>query len=101
MWPPCASMIERLIDSPIPIPFGFFVTNGSKILSPSFGSSPTPEFLHLDTNAVRPIELRSNQQLPRPIDDRDHRLDAIHDQVLHYRCKRTRSPMTGRHPAAN
>src|SRR5262245_5134916 len=36
--PPCVSMIERLIVSPMPIPFFFVVKNGSKIeLERSFG----------------------------------------------------------------
>ena len=31
--PPCASMIERLIDSPIPVPSGFVVKNALKTSS--------------------------------------------------------------------
>jgi hypothetical protein len=44
--PRCAhhdSTIERLIESPIPIPEGFVVKNGSNILGMCYGRMPTPE----------------------------------------------------------
>src|SRR5271169_3647264 len=41
--PPWASMIDRQIDSPIPMPWLFVVKSGSKIRSTSFGSTPVPE----------------------------------------------------------
>ena len=43
MRPPCAWMMDRLIDSPMPRPVGLVVTNGSKIRSSSACSTPGPQ----------------------------------------------------------
>src|SRR5207247_10971615 len=43
MTPPCASMIDRAIASPIPMPSRFVVKNGSKICSWESPRSPGPE----------------------------------------------------------
>src|SRR5580693_2661329 len=40
--PPCDSMIDRLIESPIPVPSGFVVKNASKILLAWSEGSPAP-----------------------------------------------------------
>jgi len=40
--PPCDSMMERLIDSPMPVPSGLVVKNALKICSACSGASPTP-----------------------------------------------------------
>src|SRR5260370_10396592 len=40
--PPCAVMIDRQIDSPMPMPWGLVVKNGSKMRSAVAGSSPGP-----------------------------------------------------------
>src|SRR5580693_4017737 len=40
--PPCDSTIERLIESPIPVPSGFVVKNASKILLAWSEGSPAP-----------------------------------------------------------
>lgn len=40
--PPCDSMIDRLIESPIPVPCVLVVKNASKILSACSRGSPTP-----------------------------------------------------------
>src|SRR4029079_8318185 len=40
--PPCDSMIERQIDSPIPIPSSFVVKKASKIFSKFSASAPGP-----------------------------------------------------------
>ena len=42
-WPPWDSMMEWLIDSPIPMPFPFVLKNGSKMRFASPGSIPGPE----------------------------------------------------------
>ena len=41
--PPCASTIVVLIDSPIPMPPGLVVKNGSNMCSALSGASPVPE----------------------------------------------------------
>ena len=41
--PPCASMIERQIDNPMPMPPGFVVKNELNIRSAFSGSMPVPE----------------------------------------------------------
>src|SRR5215472_16442469 len=40
--PPCASIMDRQIDSPIPIPLGLVVRNGLNSLSAISGSMPLP-----------------------------------------------------------
>src|SRR2546422_3707413 len=40
--PPCDSMIDRLIGSPIPVPLGLVVKNALKIWSACWGGNPTP-----------------------------------------------------------
>src|ERR1035438_8531457 len=40
--PPCDSMIERLMGSPIPVPLSLVVKNALKILSACSGGNPTP-----------------------------------------------------------
>ena len=40
--PPCASTMVRLMASPIPMPFGFVVTNGAKIASSFSSGTPGP-----------------------------------------------------------
>ena len=40
--PRCASIIERLSDRPMPVPWGFVVKNGSKTLSARSGGNPMP-----------------------------------------------------------
>src|SRR5262249_62159221 len=40
--PPCASMIERLIDSPMPMPPGLVVKNALNAWSRSLARMPTP-----------------------------------------------------------
>jgi len=40
--PPCDSTMERLIDSPMPVPWGFVVKNASKIWFACCGGSPLP-----------------------------------------------------------
>src|SRR5204862_8287592 len=41
--PLCASMIDRQIDKPMPIPWAFVVKKGSKMRPAVFSSSPGPE----------------------------------------------------------
>ena len=43
MRPPWASMMDRLMDSPIPIPVGLVVKNASNIRSIFWGFRPVPE----------------------------------------------------------
>src|SRR4030088_305895 len=40
--PPCDSMMERLMRSPMPVPWGLFVKKALKIWSACCGGSPTP-----------------------------------------------------------
>src|SRR5665213_3225893 len=40
--PPCDSMIDRLMDSPIPVPLSLVVKNALKICSACSGGNPTP-----------------------------------------------------------
>jgi hypothetical protein len=40
--PACDSMIDRLIDKAIPVPWGFVVKNASKTLSARSGGNPIP-----------------------------------------------------------
>src|SRR5215813_7704873 len=41
-WPPCDSIIARLIESPMPMPSGLVVTNGSKAVSVTSTATPGP-----------------------------------------------------------
>ena len=43
MRPPCCSMIDRQIDSPMPMPWDLVVKNASKMRLIFFGSIPVPE----------------------------------------------------------
>src|ERR1700688_1033720 len=43
--PRCASIIERLSDRPMPVPWGFVVKNGSKTLSARSEGNPMPASL--------------------------------------------------------
>src|SRR5262249_30033205 len=56
--PPCASVMERQIVSPIPIPLALVVKNGLKILSAVSWSSPTP----LSFTNTRPSPLDSSRE---------------------------------------
>jgi len=40
--PPCDSIIERLIDKPMLVPWAFVVKNASKTLSARSGGNPIP-----------------------------------------------------------
>src|SRR5262249_40246260 len=53
--PPCASTIERLMESPKPMPLGLLVANASKRESTMFGSIPTPASSTATSTLSRPF----------------------------------------------
>jgi len=67
--PPCASTIERLIDSPMPMPPGLVVKKASNSRSRWFGSMPTPGVVDGQRDALTVVRLRSHRQLSRPVLD--------------------------------
>src|ERR1043165_9065714 len=92
--PPCASIIVRLIASPIPMPSGFVVKNASNTLSSLAGSSPSPESLTATTtfSSSSAFELTNNSRAPSL-------LFAIASNPLTIKfritcCNCTRSPRT-------
>jgi hypothetical protein len=65
-------MIDRQIDSPMPMPPDLVVWNGSKSRSTL---SPASGILHSDEDAAPTALLASDQQLARPA----HRFDGVED----------------------
>jgi hypothetical protein len=64
MRPPCRSMIERQIDSPIPI-----------------GGESDTAVGHRDSHVLCVFMLQSNHELARSIRDRLHGFDAVEHQI--------------------
>ena len=79
--PPCASMIDRQIESPMPRPSDLVVKKGSKMRCAMAGSSPGPVSSTVTCGTVRLGEGDGDGQLPFAVRDRCHGLDAVHDQV--------------------
>src|SRR5438132_12042854 len=75
------STIERLIDKPMPMPWGFVVKNGLKICLASFELSPTPQSSTRIRISIEVSFRRANQDLLRRVSRPAHRVYAIHDQI--------------------
>jgi hypothetical protein len=74
-------MIERQIDSPMPIPSGFVVKKASKIWSHHRRVKPRARIRDRNQDIARPVRLRAYPQQPRPLRCRAHRLDPVDDQI--------------------
>ena len=79
--PPCASMIERLMGSPIPMPLARVVKNGSKSRAITSALTPIPESSTETRIWPASSYSRPDQQPPRPAGNAGHRLDSIHQQI--------------------
>ena len=79
--PPWALMIERQIESPMPMPLGFVVKKASNKRSMISGAIPGPESSTAISTAAGPVALRSHAQHPRFVRARAHRLNGVHDQI--------------------
>ena len=54
--PPCDSMIDRLMGSPMPVPLSLVVKNALKICSACSGDNPTPAIVDRDQQlTIRPL----------------------------------------------
>src|SRR5712664_2785394 len=97
--PPCDSTMERLMDSPIPVPGGFVVKNALKIWSACCAGSPTPVSLTVTTTCSFSAccDLIASSRVPST--------SFIASMPLSMRfistcCNCTRSPKTGGSSAA-
>jgi hypothetical protein len=86
--PPCAPMIERLIDSRMPMPPGFVVRNALSTRSRSLARMPTPASCTATRTNVVVVTLRPDDERPRPAGHRRHGLDGVHRDVEHTRRER-------------
>ena len=81
--PPWVSMIERQIESPIPMPLDLVVKKASNSRFAFSAEIPTPQSVTL-TSTCCASSWRIDHQLARPIHGRLHRFNAIHRQVDHH-----------------
>ena len=82
--PPCASMIERQIDSPMPRPPGLVVKRLEQALHP-LRVEPRAGIAHADAHGARSIRLgAADQCVPCPVTEAGHRFDGVDDQVQDY-----------------
>src|ERR1700692_4838838 len=79
MRPSCASMIERQIESPMPIPLDFVVKKASNSRCAFSSENPTPQSVTVTCTCC--ASFCSDTQLARPIRDRVHRFDPVDHQI--------------------
>jgi hypothetical protein len=73
-------MIEREIESPIPIPWRLVVKSGVKMRSKSSGATPCPGVRHRYHHPAGGVDLGRHAERPGPV-RRRHRFDRIRGQV--------------------
>jgi hypothetical protein len=73
--------MERLIDSPIPIPSLLVVKNASKSLSAAWGGETDSRIFHAKAHPIPLIAFGSDQQFSRAIVDSAHRIRSIPQQI--------------------
>jgi hypothetical protein len=83
-------MIDRQIESPMPIPWGFVVKNGSKMRLRFSGDSDSSVF-HCDQQITRFMYLRLYLQNPLTIHHGTHSVNGVHDQIHDYLAQLNRA----------
>jgi hypothetical protein len=84
--PPCASTMERQIDSPIPIPSGFVVKNAVHSRSVSCCPIPIPVSATV-TSTSSPCGRDRYDQLPRPVRDGAIASMPVHHEIEQHLLK--------------
>jgi hypothetical protein len=79
--PPCAAMIERLIDSPIPMPLALVVKKALNSRSAFAESIPMPESCTATSTSPASCGCDRISISRGPIGDRRHRFEAVHHEV--------------------
>ena len=74
-------MIERQIESPIPMPLDLVVKKALNSRSTFSAEIPTPQSVTLTSTNLFLVLARSDHQFARPIRHRLHGFDAIHHQI--------------------
>ena len=79
--PPWASMIERQIDNPMPMPPGLVVKNASNIRAACSGIDTRPGILDFQHHGVGSIRARCDHRGARKVLHGRHGLNRVDDQV--------------------
>ena len=74
-------MIERQIDSPMPMPLDLVVKKALNSRSASSAADPDTAVLHRHQHLVVLVLVRSDHQFARPLRDRLHRFNAIDHEI--------------------
>ena len=77
--PPCASTMDRQIDSPMPIPPGLVVKKDWKMRSAVWGSTPGPKIAHRHEDVLGLLLAGGDQQLSWLTIV--HRLDGVDGKI--------------------
>jgi hypothetical protein len=77
-------MIERQIESPMPMPLVLVVKKALNSRSAFSAEIPTPQSVNTYQHSLCLVLARPDHQFERPIRDRLHGFDAIHHQVQHH-----------------
>ena len=100
--PSWASMIDRQIDRPIPMPSGFVVKSGLNIRSMSCGPIPVPVSATETAHVAIVMALGSHRQHPRSVYG-SHRIDCVRYQVYKHLLQLDFDrllPVAGDHPSS-